>query len=53
MVALLACFNGLMKGATMLDPNDARNHFPDAEIILRMLKPENRGEYKKNESRRS
>ena len=47
MVALLACFNGLMKRATMLDPNDARNHFPDAEIILRMLKPENQGEYKK------
>ncbi len=40
MVALLACFNGLMKRATMLDPNDAKNHFPDAKIILRMLKPE-------------
>ena len=44
MVALLACFNGLMKRATMLDPNDAKNHFPDAKIILRMLKPENQGE---------
>ncbi len=44
MVALLACFNGLMKRATMLDPNDAKNHFPDAKIILRMLKPECQGE---------
>ena len=40
MVALLACFNGLMKRATMLDPNDAKNHFPDAKIILRMIKPD-------------
>jgi AcrR family transcriptional regulator len=44
MVALLACFNGLMKRATMLDPNDAKNHFPEAKIILRMLRPENQGE---------
>ncbi len=35
MVALLACFNGLLKRATMLDPNDAKNHFPEAKIILR------------------
>ena len=44
LVALLACFNGLMKRATMLDPKDANSHFPDARIILRMLKPENQGE---------
>ncbi len=40
MVALLACFNGLMKRATMLDPKDAKTHFPDTKIILRMLKPD-------------
>ena len=44
MVALLACFNGLMKRATMLNPNDAKNHFPEAKIILRMFRPENHGE---------
>lgn len=45
LVALLACFNGLMKRATMLDPKDANSHFPDAKIMLRMLlKPENHGE---------
>ena len=43
MVALLACFNGLMKRATLLDPKDPKFHFPDARIILRMLKPENQG----------
>ena len=43
LVTLLAVVNGLMKRATMLDPNDAKNHFPDAKIILRMLKPENQG----------
>ncbi len=52
MVALLACFEGLMKRATMLDPKDAKNHFPDAKIILRMLKPEiifeNKGEKRLN-----
>ena len=47
MVALLTCFNGLMKRATMLDPNDAESHFPDAKIILRMLMRENQGERKK------
>ena len=38
MVALLAMFDGLMKRATMLDPRDNQTHFPDAKIILRMLK---------------
>jgi len=37
MVALMACINGLMKRATMLDPKDAPKNFPDAKIILRML----------------
>ncbi len=40
MVALLACFNGLMKRATMLDLSDSKKYFPDAKIILRMLKPD-------------
>jgi len=40
MVALMACINGLMKRATMLDPIDAQKYFPDAKIILRMLKPD-------------
>jgi len=44
MVALLACFNGLMKRATMLGLSDAENHFPDAKIILRMLRPDRQGE---------
>lgn len=47
MVALLASFVGLMKRATILDPKDAKTHFPDAKIILRMLKPdERRGDLK-------
>ncbi len=40
MVALMACINGLMKRATMLNPEDAKKHFPEAKIILRMLKPD-------------
>jgi AcrR family transcriptional regulator len=40
LVALLACFNGLMKRATMLDLKNAKMHFPNAKIILRMLKPD-------------
>jgi AcrR family transcriptional regulator len=47
LVALLACVNGLMKRAMMLDPKDANSHFPDAKIILRMLKPENQEEKRK------
>jgi hypothetical protein len=39
MVALMACINGLMKRATMLNPEDAKKYFPDTKIILRMLKP--------------
>ena len=44
LVALLAFVNGLMKRATMLDPKDAKFHFPEAKIILRIFKPENQGE---------
>jgi AcrR family transcriptional regulator len=40
MVALLACFNGLMKRASLLGPTDAKKYFPDTKIILRMLKPD-------------
>jgi AcrR family transcriptional regulator len=40
MVALLALFDGLMKRATTLDSGDNKTHFPDAKIILRMLKPD-------------
>ena len=43
MVALMACINGLMKRANMLDPNDAQKHFPETKIILRMLKPGQEG----------
>jgi AcrR family transcriptional regulator len=43
LVALLACINGLMKRATMLDSKDANSHFPDARIILRMFNPEIQG----------
>ncbi len=43
MVALLACFDGLMKRASMLDPADYKKHFPDTKIILRMLKPDTQG----------
>jgi AcrR family transcriptional regulator len=39
MVALLALFDGLMKRASLLGPSDYEKHFPDAKIILRMLKP--------------
>ena len=40
MIALLACFDGLMKRASMLDPADSKKYFPDTKIILRMLKPD-------------
>jgi hypothetical protein len=40
MVALLACFDGLMKRASMLDTDAGKENFPDTKIILRMLRPE-------------
>lgn len=42
-VALLASFDGLMKRASMLDLNGNKKYFPDAKIILRMLKPDQQG----------
>jgi len=52
MVALLACFQGLVKRATMLNSADNSQHFPDANIILRMLKPENQVERSKKINRK-
>ena len=43
MVALLACINGLMKRATILDPKDAKKNFPETKIILRMFRPDSEG----------
>jgi AcrR family transcriptional regulator len=40
LVALLACFDGLMKRASMLDAGAGKKNFPDTRIILRMLSPE-------------
>ena len=40
LVTLLALVNGLTKRAILLDPKDAKFHFPDAKIILRIFKPE-------------
>lgn len=40
LVALVAFVRGLMKRAEMLDPKDAKFHFPEAKIILRIFKPE-------------
>jgi len=40
LVALVALVRGLTKRAEMLDPKDAKFHFPEAKIILRMFKPE-------------
>ena len=52
MVALLACFQGLVKRSMMLNSADNPHHFPDANIILRMLRPENQGEKSKKMSRK-
>ncbi len=40
MTALMACFDGLVKRTTGLDPENAKKHFPEVKIIMRMLKPE-------------
>ncbi len=39
LVALVAFVRGLIKRAEMLDPKDAKFHFPEAKIILRIFKP--------------
>ncbi len=38
--ALMACFEWLLKRNSRLDPTRAKEYFPDAKIILRMLKPD-------------
>lgn len=41
-VAVMACLEGLWRGIALLEPLDVaqvKKHFPDANIILRMLKP--------------
>jgi hypothetical protein len=38
--AMMACLHGLWSGMTLLDPEEIKNHFPDAKIILRMLRPD-------------
>ncbi|MGD0994434.1 MAG: TetR/AcrR family transcriptional regulator [Candidatus Bathyarchaeia archaeon] len=40
MTALMACFDGLVKRTTWLDPEDAKKHFPEVKIIMRILKPD-------------
>ena len=39
MAAVLACLEGLWRGMALLDPEQVKKHFPDARIVLRMLKP--------------
>jgi AcrR family transcriptional regulator len=43
LAAILACLEGLWRGMALLDPLDpeeVKKHFPDARIILRMLRPD-------------
>ena len=40
LVTLVAIVRGLMKRAVTLDPKDAKFHFPEAKIIMRIFKPE-------------
>ncbi|MBA2678522.1 MAG: TetR/AcrR family transcriptional regulator [Ktedonobacteraceae bacterium] len=39
LAAIMACLEGLWRGMVLLDPEKVRKHFPEARIILRMLKP--------------
>jgi len=48
LVALVALVRGLTKRAEMLDPKDAKFYFPEANIILRMFKPETEALDKQN-----
>jgi AcrR family transcriptional regulator len=48
-VTLVALVRGLMKRATLLDPKDAKFHFPEAKIILRIFKPETKAKGIKGE----
>jgi AcrR family transcriptional regulator len=38
--AVMACFLGLWSGMALHDPKEVKKHFPDARIILRMLRPD-------------
>ena len=38
--AILACLDGLIRWGTHDDPVHDNEHFPEASIFLRMLKPE-------------
>ena len=40
MTVVLACFDGLLKKASHLDPEEAKKMFPDPKIILRILRPD-------------
>jgi AcrR family transcriptional regulator len=40
LAALMACIDGLVRRTALVDHEEAREHFPNARIILRMLKPE-------------
>jgi AcrR family transcriptional regulator len=40
LTALIACIDGLVKRIDLGDPKTSNRRFPDARIILRMLKPE-------------
>ena len=44
LIAILACFDGLMRWKTILASGDDEGHFPEADVILRMLKPEKKKE---------
>lgn len=37
-VAVIACIQGLWQGMVQVEPEEVRKHFPEAKIILRMLK---------------
>ena len=38
LAAIMACINGLVKRAELLERDGLRKHFPDAKIFLRMLR---------------
>jgi AcrR family transcriptional regulator len=37
--AVMACIGGLWQGMALIEPEEVKKHFPDAKIVLRMLKP--------------
>jgi AcrR family transcriptional regulator len=40
LAAIMACINGLVRRAELLDREGMRKHFPDVKIFLRMLRPD-------------